>query len=188
MNVEKLQRMNELARELKEHGLANSMDDAYTQADSIVGQGAYIQVRSVAPERAPQALSLVEERQAQNHIVELKEKLDGQNSKIEQMNSVMMKMQEVMNDMISEMLKLKEQRAIQNTVVEVESKPIAPAAEAPLLREIPKAIEPAQAPGHSSRGMYAEKSDANHHPRQGQYKPDDVSIEKFFHVSNMKRL
>lgn len=119
MNVEKLQKMNELAKELKSHGLAESMDDAYTQADSMINNGSYIEIRNVMDEKNPITNSIVEERRANNQVVELHEKLTTQNSKIDQMNSVIMKMQEVMNDMISEVVKLKEQKAVTSGVNQV---------------------------------------------------------------------
>ncbi len=119
MNVEKLQKMNELAKELKSHGLAESMDDAYTQADSMINNGAYIEIRNVMDEKNPITQSIVEERRANNQVVELHEKLTVQNSKIDQMNSVIMKMQEVMNDMISEVVKLKEHKSVSGGVNQV---------------------------------------------------------------------
>ena len=179
MDVERIQKINKLALDLMRQGLASDRDDAVVQAEKIfrVKDGEYSSIRErmqggpeplqtsaaslvLTPNTAQAAAS------ADLHPEKVKDILQ-QNSQF--LVKKITEFQEQMQAMRKELDLLKQQRMVQAAVSN------AP----PKLGEIPAHNPDIQ------RGQGAQASSDNH-PRSGNYKVEEVSIEKFFYMGNKR--
>jgi hypothetical protein len=183
MDVERIQKINKLALDLMRQGLASDRDDAVVQAEKIfrAKDGEYSSIRDRmqgGPEplqASPASLALTPNTQqavasADLHPEKVKDILQ-QNSQF--LVKKIAEFQEQMQAMRKELDMLKQQRAVsapQHTVVSN-----AP----PKLGEIPAHNPDIQ------RGQGGQ-ANANNHPRSGNYKVEEVSIEKFFYMGNKR--
>ena len=194
LNIDKLQKVNQLAKELKGHGLANDMTDAYHDARQLtnsetelqflnnVGDGGSAAVAQANPIQVPAAQEDNEEESSflkqsgeelggalpsvdSGQVLHLQKRLRESEARLGSVEDVVMKMQHAMNGMLQEIASLKAQKA----VVEVRNPP----------REV-------QQQNTMEKGSVEIKTDApkKEHPRQGKYKSEDVSIEDFFYFGN----
>ncbi len=184
MDVERIQKINKLALDLMRQGLASDRDDAVVQAEKIfrVKDGEYSSIRDRmqgGPEPLQQAsaasLALTPNTQqavasADLHPEKVKDILQ-QNSQF--LVKKITEFQEQMQAMRKELDMLKQQRMVQAPQQAAASN--AP----PKLGEIPAHNPDIQ------RGQGAQASSSNH-PRSGNYKVEEVSIEKFFYMGNKR--
>ncbi len=171
VDLDKLQKINALAKQLKEHGIVTSMDDAYHQAEKMVDNGdtslknlpvnANIEVKPAAPEAAqaaPQQVSQSGNSINQLDFYNVQNKLTSVEQQLGQAFSKM-------NEMISEINKLQSQ--IQT--MQLNAKPV----------HVEK-----QASLSSSSSSSSPAAKTEDHPRSGAYKPGDVAIEKMFYFGS----
>ncbi len=185
MDVERIQKINKLALDLMRQGLASDRDDAVVQAEKIfrAKDGEYSSIRERmqgGPEPLQQAsaasLALTPNTQqavasADLHPEKVKDILH-QNSQF--LVKKIAEFQEQMQAMRKELDLLKQQRG------SVSAPPQAQVSNAPpKLGEIPAHNPDIQ------RGQGAQAS-SNNHPRSGNYKVEEVSIEKFFYMGNKR--
>ncbi len=147
MNVEHIQKINELAQELFKQGLAQDREDAMIQAERAYHSRSdkFSEIRATLEGVKEEAKPKAEADLSQEQIKEILEK-----------NSLFLvkkikEFQEQMNALEQEISLLKNKLA----------NAYRPAAAPPAAREPPK---------------------AEGHPRSGNYKNEDVSIEKFFYA------
>lgn len=183
MDVERIQKINKLALDLMRQGLASDRDDAVVQAEKIfrAKDGEYSSIRdrmqATEPQRESSASLALSPQTAQAvasadlHPEKVKDILQ-QNSQF--LVKKISEFQEQMQAMRKELDLLKQQRMIQAPQQQssVSSAP-------PKLGEIPANNPDIQ------RGQGAQASSSNH-PRSGNYKVEEVSIEKFFYMGNKR--
>lgn len=179
MDVERIQKINKLALDLMRQGLASDRDDAVVQAEKIFRSkdGEYSSIRdrmqATEPQRESSAsLALSPQTQqsasAELHPDKVKEILQ-QNSQF--LVKKITEFQEQMQAMRKELDAFKQQRMVQS--------PQAVSNTPPKLGEIP-ANNPDIQRGQST------PASASNHPRSGNYKVEEVSIEKFFYMGNKR--
>lgn len=179
MDVERIQKINKLALDLMRQGLASDRDDAVVQAEKIfrAKDGEYSSIRdrmqATEPQREASAASLAltpnnqQSGAADLHPEKVKDILQ-QNSQF--LAKKITEFQEQMQAMRKELEALKQMRM---------SAPAAQVSNAPpKLGEIP-------ANNDVQRGPSPQAS-ASNHPRSGNYKVEEVSIEKFFYMGNKR--
>ena len=167
MDVEKLQRINTLARELMKHGMAGSMDEAVrmaeekitgapevsnikeTMSDDMIAQ---TQVSQSADNLAPKEQDMIELRK-------IKSALDSQANTINNMAGKI-------NEMVTEFNRLNEEINRLKTI-QVPSASAAP--------------EKKQAKGTQTQFRAQPEEKKEGHARSGNYNSDDVSVEKIFY-------
>ena len=161
MNIDQIQKINEMAVNLLRQGLATSRDEAVVQAEKFFkeqGESNYAQIRERMTPVAVQANGQqAAEPLAPDQIKEILEK----NSSF--MVKSIKEFQEKVLALEKEVADLRSRVAF--------NRPVQPAA--PPLGEIPVIKQPAQANSQEKPAP---------HPRQGNWKSDDVSIEKFFYM------
>src|SRR3989344_1031616 len=178
MDVERIQKINKLALDLMRQGLASDRDDAVVQAEKIfrVKDGEYssIGARRQAPEpQRESSASLALSPQTPQaagagdlHPEKIKDIL-LQNSQF--LVKKITEFQEQMQAMRKELDMIKQLRM--SAPQQVSNAP-------PKLGEIP-------ANNDVQRGPSPQAS-ASNHPRTGNYKAEEISIEKFFYMGNKR--
>src|SRR3989344_1614319 len=182
MDVERIQKINKLALDLMRQGLASDRDDAVVQAEKIFRSkdGEYSSIRERmqgGPEPLQQsAASLALTPQspqavgsADLHPEKVKDILQ-QNSQF--LVKKITEFQEQMQAMRKELDAFKQQRMGAPQPQQFSSAP-------PKLGEIPAHNPEIQ------RGQPAQAS-ATNHPRTGNFKAEEISIEKFFYMGNKR--
>ncbi len=161
MDIERLKKINQMTKELQRAGFAGNSREAFSQADSLFRPPA--EESAVAPAQHNQ--EPVEAPSAQHaapadFLVEKKVALlvDMHTKKL---NADVTFLQAQIQQLQSELQMLRQ---------EVRTKPAAPAVSQVAAPSMPPAPAAAPAP---------EKKES--HPRQGDFKPGDVSIEKMFY-------
>ena len=194
MDVEKLKKMNFLIKELKDKGFATSSEDAYGQADSVYHIGEQTGNAYPAPE-VPQESQRIQPNPSQNGIptgqpmtpppmpsmvsgsleeARMKMVLEQHTQKYDQhINSLKAEIEQI-NMLLStvrmELKKLQDQPRAAPVVTQSSSTVSVPSASE--LRPMPAAPAPV-----------AEKPKESH-PRGGDYRPEDVSMEKMFYFGS----
>lgn len=165
MDIEKMKRINELARELKEQGMASDTEDAYKKAERM------IEGTPEEPVISRSENSIINTTQQNNNpnfdkipasgalnfdAIDKKGMLD----RIEALEGQLNVMFGKMNEIISEINRIQTKRK-DDSPIEIREE-----------REDRK-------PKDSQSNL--KKEEVHAHPRTGNYKPDDVSIEKMFY-------
>lgn len=174
MDVERIQKINKLALDLMKQGLALDRDDAVLQAEKVFRSKdgeEYSSIRerlqATEPQREPKSASSVLGQQDDPHPEKIKDILQ-QNSQF--LVKKITEFQEQMQTLKKEMDVLKQRFSQQGSAV----------SNAP-----PKLGEMPVNPQEIQRGPSPQAS-ASNHPRSGNYKAEEVSIEKFFYMGNRK--
>jgi len=166
MDVEKIQKINNLALDLLKQGLASDREEATKQAEKIYGgqtedyDALKERIAQVEPKRELVNKGSTSEL-SQDQIKDILE----QNTKF--LVKKITQFQEQISSMEKEMQSLKSQLAYNKI----------PSAGQILTKEAVKPNE--QAENNSQRKENVEK-----HPRMGGYSEQDVSVEKFFYMGN----
>lgn len=176
MDVERIQKINKLALDLMRQGLASDRDDAVVQAEKVFhakdGEYSSIRDRMQEPSAASLAATSLSQQQqpaaADLHPDKVKDILQ-QNSQF--LVKKITEFQEQMQAMRKELEVLKQQ-GVSRSQQSVSQAP-------PKLGEIPAHNPDIQ------RGQPTQAS-ATNHPRSGNYKVEEVSIEKFFYMGNKR--
>ena len=181
MDVERIQKINKLALDLMRQGLASDRDDAVVQAEKIFRSkdGEYSSIRdrmqATEPQKESSASLALSPQTAQSASADLHpDKVKDillQNSQF--LVKKITEFQEQMQAMRKELDAFKQQRMVQSP--QQNSVPAGP----PKLGEIP-ANNPDIQRGQST------PASASNHPRSGNYKVEEVSIEKFFYMGNKR--
>jgi hypothetical protein len=163
MDIEKMKRVNALARELKDHGIVSDYDEAYKQAEKMIESG-------METPPANEEISIKPYSEAKQNtgglgmgfdaleIKNMKDKIDAME---QQMSMIFMKM----NEIISEINRLDKRRM-----------------DSPIEVRDPKEVEEKQREMQTS----LKKQEVEPHPRSGDYKPGDVAIEKMFYFGGSR--
>ncbi|MDO8511334.1 MAG: hypothetical protein Q7S55_04150 [Nanoarchaeota archaeon] len=177
MDVERIQKINKLALDLMRQGLASDRDDAVVQAEKVfhAKDGEYSSIRDRMQATGPSAASLALTPQNGSSVSE-----DLHPDKVKdilQQNSQFLvkkitEFQEQMQSMRKELDMIKQLRM--SAPQQQNSVSSAP----PKLGEIP-------ANNDIQRGPSPQAS-ASNHPRTGNYKAEEISIEKFFYMGNKR--
>ncbi len=174
MDVERIQKINKLALDLMKQGLALDRDDAVLQAEKVFRSKdgeEYSSIRerlqATEPQREPKSASSVPGQQDDLHQEKIKDILQ-QNSQF--LVKKITEFQEQMQTLKKEMDVLKQRFSQQGSSI----------SNAP-----PKLGEMPVNPQEIQRGPSPQAS-ASNHPRSGNYKAEEVSIEKFFYMGNRK--
>ena len=175
MDVERIQKINKLALDLMKQGLALDRDDAVLQAEKVFRSKdgeEYSSIRerlqATEPQREPKSASSVPGQQDDFHPEKIKDILQ-QNSQF--LVKKITEFQEQMQAMRKEFDAFK-QRMSQSQQMSSSNTP-------PKLGEMP--VNPQEV----QRGPSPQAS-ASNHPRTGNFKAEEVSIEKFFYMGNKK--
>jgi len=165
MDIEKTKRINELARELKDHGIAADYEEAYRQAEKMIESGidspnfqsSDISIREVKKEPPRYDKNVVLDAL---EIKNINNRLDALE---QQLNVIFLKINEIIAE-INKAEKKKAESPIEIRRIEEEKK-------AEKQKEIQASLK-------------TQPSEA--HPRTGDYKPEDVSIEKMFYYGGSR--
>ncbi len=152
MDVEKLRRINMLSSELKKHRMADSSEDAYTQAQQIV------QVTPRQQQQESQESVIVETAPAHDPLESKQFQLE-----IERVQKTMSEEMEVMRN------------AINQLITELNS----------LRGELSKA-QAVLPPKQKEKQVELKTETKTSHPRQGNWTPGDVDIQKMFYCGTKK--
>ncbi len=181
MDVERIQKINKLALDLMKQGLASDRDDAVVQAEKIFRSkdGEYSSIRDRmqgGPEPLQSAASLALTQNSTQAVASADLHPDKVKDILLQNSQFLVKkiteFQEQMQAMRKELDAFKQQRMVQSP--QQNSVPAGP----PKLGEIP-------ANNDIQRGPSTQAS-ATNHPRTGNYKAEEISIEKFFYMGNKR--
>ena len=156
MDIEALRKINELTKALQQHGISISSEDAWRQAETII-----------QPQQDSQKITTttaVQEHHDGDALLERKYKLmlEMNNKKFETM---MATMQDNLNLLTQEIIRLK---------TEFSNAPNKNTAELTPVKQEQQTQQPVQ--------QTEPKKEA--HPRQGQFAPGDISIEKMFYYGH----
>ncbi len=180
MDVETIQKINTLALDLMRQGLANSRDDAVAQAEKIyykgTGNETYDSIRrnmgdslsstNVTPSSKSSSSSNASDlpQEKVQEILEANTKFLVKT--IKEFQEKMAQMEKDISSLRSTQTMYRQQATERSQVMETSSATSAR----------PAASSPAPSP----------TSSAANHPRSGNYKEGDVSIEKFFYMGNKR--
>ena len=195
-DVSKIQNINNLARELMKHGQASSMEEAIKMATQQVelGQapsfeGGEQPQEEPAPEPLPEMSENVEmpaPAEGEGHgdaLHQMRQVLDGQQTGLSRMTNTInaltdqqQKMNEKVNMLIGEITSLKEE------VSRLKESPVTPPLRPKAAKEGQTQFKAESTPPPAPEPP--KKEDGSGHARSGNYKPGDVSVEKFFYYGN----
>jgi len=192
-DISKYQKINNLARELMRHGQASSMDEAIRKAAQQVESGAADMFKTVSstvsaesiPEMQESVVLPSHEGASNDDILRQLEQLIGtQQTAVSRMTGIVNTHSSQIQDMTLKMMSLiSEITELKEELRKVKDNPVAPASVRPKdVRDGQTQFKPgAEIPSNSVRP----KPDASGgHARSGNYKSEDVSIEKFFYFGN----
>ena len=168
MDVDQIQKINQLALDLLKQGLAPDREEAVRQAERVFkGQGAeeYSSIRQRTSEiRSENGISHASVALPANEIKQILE----QNANF--MVKKIKEFEEKVSSMGKEIASLRQQLLNQSgpTIRELSSRSVEPPAEVKPQRPVSKVVEEV----------------ARSHPRSGNYTDQDVSIEKFFYMGS----
>jgi hypothetical protein len=166
MDIDRLQKINALAREYVKHGMATSMDEAVRMAEdkfrdafgerlpNPAAMKAEKQAAQQAAQQAsqqPQASSNIDDK-SRSVVSELTNIVEAQAKQIELISAKMNEMIKEINDMKEQVEKASKPFTVPQTGADGQTQFKKPQAEAP-----------------------------KNHARTGNYKPGDISVEKFFY-------
>lgn len=161
MDIEALRRVNELTKALQAHGMSTSSQDALAQAETIIQpiQERQKVTESLTEQQTPTSDALVERK--------YKLLLEMNNKKFEETFSTM---QNNINTLSQEIARLKTEISLLDAkrIVQEQAKP-----------EIKQTEKHEQSTPQQTQET---KKDA--HPRQGNFAPGDISIEKMFYYGH----
>jgi len=104
MDVEKLRKINELAKELRDHNMCSTMDEAYAQAESMIsGNTSVTKISSINEGKDIETQNIVALRKTTNRIDEIEKQITDIYSQINEIKGLV-------NEIVTEILKLKEQK------------------------------------------------------------------------------
>ncbi len=104
MDVEKLRKINDLAKELREHNICNSMDEAYSQAESMItGNASMTKMNNMVDGKDMDTQNLVALRKTTNKLDEIDKQIGDIYAQINEIKGLV-------NEIVAEILKLKEQK------------------------------------------------------------------------------
>ncbi len=184
MDVERIQKINNLAVDLEKQGLANSREEAIAQAEKIFNTGnnkeeAYNSIKEGTAPQAPVQQQSEISQDSMKQILEQNTKylvktIKEFEEKVSNMEREMRALKDQMNSQkiptVSDLIAERQQEVEVTEATNVPDPEPTPVAEAPASVEAP--TEPVQ----------EEKKDS--HPRSGNFNDTDVSIEKFFYYGN----
>lgn len=195
LNITKLQKVNALAKELKSHGFVNDMNAAYSEARTLANSSEELAFLSKAGgaqhndevvARDEPYLNIPAAAQDAPASPEASKLLADQEARIKSMEDVMMKMQHVLNDVLSQLSDLRSQaadRKLNAPAPGLRQEASEPAAPASISEPTPRGcVELPRDPPAAKRN-----DPPVEHPRQGKYTSNDVSIDKFFYFGNKKQ-
>ena len=167
MNVERIQKINNLAIDLVKQGLANDREEAIAQAEKIFKErdSGYSSLKETTQEIHQEKKEEVKENASENLSQEKIKNILEQNTKY--IISKLKEFESKMTMMENEISIIKTKAASQITAPQ------------PTVKE---AVENVQSQNNAPT-QQAEKPKESH-PRSGNYEEDDVSIEKFFYTGN----
>lgn len=163
MDVDQVQKVNNLAVDLLNQGLAKDREEAVGQAEKILqdrsGTDEYSQIRENLVEEKP-----VEQHLSQDQIKEILEK---------NTTFLVAKIKEFHDKVTS----------LENEIADLKEQ-----VKTPTVREIVSQVEEpkqdVQAELNSEATPATKQATTENHPRSGSYVDSDVSIEKFFYMGN----
>lgn len=165
MDIERVQKINSLALELLKQGLVSDREEAVKQAERIMDRGDYssLQETMSGGKRTDLEVAGKESGLAQDKISEILEKnttfivkkMREFQEQMEKINGEIGNLRNEMSGVKREMNSLKSSGVTKPSGEEPKRKPVA-----------------------------KESGGVKDHPRSGNYKEDDVSIEKFFYAGN----
>lgn len=159
MDIDRIQKVNMLADNLVKQGLASDKDDAIRQAERIYDVQTPSRVEVVEETLAPKQDAMTEER-----LHEI----------LEKNTQFLVKTIKDFSKRLNEI----EQKLASRSRIRVEELPHAPAGSVPASHVAPPPPPPVQAdPSPPKRTVPI-------NPRSGNYKDEDVSIEKFFYMGS----
>lgn len=182
--VEDIQKINKMARELLEHGMAQSLDEACQKAEQMLTKGEISEIKPKTVEINGRQQIIADNSQqtvvnnsqpVKEEPVQTSETPQSTNTKSEEMT-----WQEAMktnNDFIIKKLNGFEEgvrKAVEHFQKEISN----------LKQNITNIQTSSPKSEEKSQRPVSDVEDETSHPRQGDFKPSDVSIDKMFYFGN----
>jgi len=182
-DIERVKKIEALARELMKHGFANNIQDAVSQAEKATQSKSEVNIPSANPKAQENKMT----------DIQYNEDFKRLSLQVNQQKSMITEVQSKMNEMIGEInkfdKKIGEMSAIISGLQQAPAKQPAPeSSQESKQAEQPKPEpKPEQQPQPDSRGIIAsspEKRGVGAAPevRTGQFKPGDFNINKIFYA------
>ncbi|HIH32533.1 TPA: hypothetical protein HA235_07550 [Candidatus Woesearchaeota archaeon] len=166
---EKMRKMNELAKDLKQHGFADSSFEAIKQASEIYGEDELSHNVKHGLINGPQDRITGEEKMSEtDNDRKLKKMQDDINTLTEKLNEII----KAINDIDARMMQFKNKIEKQQFA----ERPV----EVPVERKIEKPVE-AEKPAAVEHEHAEHKSGEYENQRVGNYQSQDVAIDKMFY-------
>lgn len=151
MDIEKMQKINKMARELVQHGVVSDMQEASKQAELMINRGD----KGIA--------DVMNIEQKEERSPEAKQKRDGVEVELRMLKSQLNEQTKTIRGLADQLEQIKQDMGKLKGMRE--QKPI-------MVKEPQK---------EQTELKKEEVKKAEPHPKVGKYDPDDVSIEKFFY-------
>jgi hypothetical protein len=175
MDVDKLQKINKLAMELKNHGMADDMTQAVSQAEQMIrndgeltsvtsmSDSGVIKIERDSPETSTTSAVNIPGKAPEHelHVRSLQNQMKRQEETI-------VEMQQKMNEMIEMMNQLEQKQKSMKVF----------ASDSPVTTDNP------EHPKVERQSQFKEPVPPKPSPRCGSYNSEDVEIEKFFYYGN----
>ncbi|MBN1544515.1 hypothetical protein JW898_03570 [Candidatus Woesearchaeota archaeon] len=190
-----IQKINSLARELMKHGQASSMDQAISLATERVNSGdipEYLPQGGQASKEPAKPLPEMSESaelpkgdvSTEDIIAAVERLVSAQQTAVSRMTNVVNQHTSQMQDFSSKINTLiAEITTLRQEVEKLKQSPVAPSLRPKDAGSGQTQFKQEAAP---PRPAPEQKKDGSGHARSGNYKPEDVSIEKFFYYGNRK--
>ena len=150
MDVNKLQKINQLALELKQKGIASSMDEAVRMAEKMIGGDKEVS--------GLQSTSEAQKEESTEDNLQLRKI----NYKLKEHEDIIIQIQNKMNEMITEINKLQNQRPVSKGPVKV--------------------------PEEKQTIFTGEKPKEKPKNRSGDYGPGDIDINEYFYSGSKRKV
>jgi len=181
MDVDRIQKINELALQLMKQGLVQERDEAVNQAERMLSKNDYSDLRGAMGEIKPhlQEKPREEAELSQDQIKNiLKQNADFMVKKFKEYQEVMSSMKNEISDLKVEIDSLK---------VRLDNIKRAPVLKEAVRKAEGASDEKAQQNSSNNSSGTAPASPSSNHPRSGNFVDTDVSIEKFFYSGSKRQ-
>ena len=169
IDIDQIQKVNRLAQELINHGMATDMQDAFSQAQHLISKETFQGQTVRSPPYAPQTATVSSSEAPDNNWFLAVQRLTKQ---LEQQARVIEELKATISSVQSDVFHIKS----------IRKAPVLSTPQPTTTQEIKQEQRQEQKPKVSqgfNRPQLAENGSGN--PRSGVFTPNDVSIEKFFY-------
>ncbi len=158
MNIQNMQKINELARQLVDKGVYESMEEATKQAEIMVNKGDSGISSVLGTEKQAQAKEGAGQQAEED---DLRLQLRKVSNQVKEQSRIISELREQLNSLLKDIERMKSSEKKQE--------------------QQPSVIEREKESGDDQTRLSKDATEKKSHARSGKYESDDVSIERFFY-------